>query len=102
MDNGQSGKFECSGDSKGAVPIKVVITKDAEKFSVNQATESINNGEEFTFSKNNGKILQSETKFDIVQGGQILQSLAIHTSCSKDLVVGDRLGRVTLNAFIPK
>ena len=75
LDNGQEGKFKCSGDPGGAQPVQIVITKDADKISANPSTETINVGDLFTVAKNNGDKLASETKFDIRQGVRLLQKI---------------------------
>ena len=56
----------------------------------------------FTIAKNDGNRLPSEIKFDIRQCGMALQSLTIHTSCSKELNEGDRFGGTTLRTFVPE
>ncbi|MFC1778196.1 hypothetical protein ACFL3I_12805, partial [Pseudomonadota bacterium] len=48
-----------------------------------------------------GKKLESNTKLEIKQGGNTVQKLEIHTSCSKPLNVGDVFGSLTLMEFIP-
>ena len=102
LDNPQGGKSSCLGNPASAEPVRIVITKDADKVSAAPNSETIPVGGLFTVAKTNGDRLASETRFDIRQGGVTLQSLKIHTSCSKDLAEGDRFGGVVLRTFTPE
>ncbi len=95
--NWQEDKFKCDGDAGLNEPVQIVITKDAGKVTVIPDDESIMIGDEITIIAD--KELKAETKFDIVRGGIVLQSLNIHTSCSKPLGLGDRFGSVEVNAM---
>jgi hypothetical protein len=98
--NLQEGKFVCSGDPDGATPISVVFEgKDASKTVVTPSS-GIAIGSVFSIARQDGRKLRAETKFQIRQGGETLQSLNVHTSCSKPLAVGDKFGGVTLTNFI--
>ncbi|MGA1796971.1 MAG: SdrD B-like domain-containing protein [bacterium] len=104
FDNLQNGRFLCSGDTGGAHPVRIVITKDMEKVTVSPSTEVIEPGTPgtlVTFTAT-GTRLPAEIAFDIVKDGAELQSLTIHTSCSQPLTVGDRFGNMVLKAFIPE
>jgi hypothetical protein len=102
-DNTQDpGKVTCSGDPNGAEPIQVVITKDADKFTVAPADETIGLNSTFEIRmKEDDKEFPSEIMFDIRQGGVTLQSLRFHTSCSQPLFVGDQFGSVIVTGFFP-
>lgn len=100
--NTQNGKFKCKGTLNGEEPIRVVITKDAKKVIADPNIESVYVGDQVIIYRKNGDKLASETKFDIRQGLKVLQSLTIHTSCSKPLNVGDQFGSMVLQKFIPK
>jgi len=99
--NPQEGKFVCDGDPNGAEPISIVMTKDADKIDVSPTSETIGLGQEFELKTKSGGRFGAETKFDIRQNGKTLQSLNIHTSCSKDLFVNDEFGGVILKEFYP-
>ena len=95
-------KWSCSGDPGGASPIQVVMTKDADKFTVTPVGETIGLNSNFEIRKTDGGDFPSEIKFDIRKGGTTLQSLKIHTSCSQPLKVGDQFGSVIVTEFYPK
>jgi len=104
LDNLQNGKFLCSGDTGGAHPVRIVITKDMDKVTVSpslEVTEPGTPGTSVTFTAT-GARLPAEIAFDIVKDGTVLQSLTIHTSCSQPLAVGDRFGSMVLKKFIPE
>ena len=88
--NWQEGKVTCSGDAALNGPVRLVITKDASELTVVPDDESVMIGDEVTVIANTE--LRADTQFDIVQGGAVLQSLKIHTSCSQSLRLGDRFG----------
>ncbi|MFC1532529.1 hypothetical protein ACFL7M_04060 [Thermodesulfobacteriota bacterium] len=94
--NWQEGKVTCIGDA-ALEPVRIVITKDATELTVFPDNESIMIGDEITIVANNE--LRADTQFDIVQGGVVLQSLKIHTSCSKPLSLGNRFGSVQVVAM---
>ena len=95
--NPQGGKAKCSGNSAPlGEPVEVVLTKDANKMTVDPTGQVINVGGPVTISGNNGGKLRNELKLDVRQGGDDIQVLAIHTSCSKDLFIGDRFGSLLL------
>jgi hypothetical protein len=97
-----SDKWSCSGDPGGAEPVQVVMTKDADKFTVAPGSETIGLGSTFEIWENDGGDSPSDIKFDIRQGDVALQSLKIHTSCSQPLSVGDQFGSVIVTEFFPK
>ena len=96
------GKVICSGDPDDASPVQVVMTKDADKFTVTPADEEISLNSTFEIRKIDGGDFPSEILFDIRKDGQTLQSLKFHTSCSQPLAVGDQFGSVILEVFYPR
>jgi hypothetical protein len=78
----------------------VVLTKDENLLSVNPNTETIHIGDLVNISNNSGGTMRGDTKFDVMQGSTVLQSLTIHTSCSQPLNVGDQFGSMILREFI--
>ncbi|MDH3315843.1 MAG: hypothetical protein OER43_08775 [Gammaproteobacteria bacterium] len=100
--NNQGGKTDCSGDPAGASPVRVVMTKDANEITVTPNGETLGIGGLVTISDNDGNKFASEIKFDVEQGGSVLQSLAVHTSCSAPLNVGDQFGSLILREFVPE
>lgn len=97
--NWQEGSFTCSGDPKFAEPVEVVITRDAADADVIPDSETIMVGGEVRI-RATGDRLKSNTYLDIRQKSMVLQSLKIHTSCSKPLAVGDQFGSLYLQQFI--
>jgi hypothetical protein len=93
--NLQDGKSSCSGALAGEFPVQIVITKDLADVTVSPSLEVVSIGDLVTFTAT-GSTLKSSTEFDIVQDGNVLQSLKIHTSCSKPLAVGDQFGSMIL------
>ena len=89
LDSKGNEKFKCSGDPNNAEPVEVVITKDADKATVDPSTFGLTDKVTITAT---GATLRADTKFDIRQNSTVLQSLNIHTSCSKPLEVGDQFG----------
>jgi len=100
--NDQEGKFECDGDPAGAAPVQIVITRDANKIFADPDTQALSVGDTVRIGTSNGSKMKAETEFDVRQAPDILQSLNVHTSCSKDLVEGDQFGSMRLIQFIPE
>jgi hypothetical protein len=86
--NDQSGKAECGGDAMGAEPVGIAV-EDPEKILASRDTIGV--GEVITLSAID-RSFPSTTRLDLRQGSTILQSIDIHTSCSKPLNLGDRFG----------
>ncbi|MCE7988751.1 MAG: hypothetical protein DYG89_46950 [Caldilinea sp. CFX5] len=87
--NPQSGKATCSG-SPGTGTVTIAATgKDASKISITPS--SVNPGQEVTLTSTDGKGFPSDTRLQV--GGQ---ALAIHTSCSQALNLGDVFGSLVL------
>ncbi len=95
--NLQAGKLQCNGDAGLNESVQIIITRDADKVSVVPGGESITIGDEFAIVADSE--LKAETMFNIVRDGAVLQSLNIHTSCSKPLRLGDRFGSVEVVAL---
>ena len=51
---------------------------------------------QFTIEGLNGGKLPPTSRFEISQGGDLLQRVDVHTSCSQPLNVGDTFGSLTL------
>ncbi|MEM7189481.1 MAG: Ig-like domain-containing protein, partial [Pseudomonadota bacterium] len=79
-------------DADGTVYIKVLSKKGATLFE-----GEVSEGESFSFD-NGGKKLDSETTIKIYDrdGGDLLQKIDLHTSCSAPLAIGDIFGGVQL------
>ncbi len=99
--NTQEGRFSCSEPNPlmGTSPIQIVITKDLADVTASPSMQVVTTTSEVTFTASGAK-LKAETQFDIVQDGTVMQSLNIHTSCSKPLNVGDQFGSMKLVEFI--
>ena len=101
--NPQEGKAKCSDLAPLGEPVKLLITgKGADKIEVTPVTESINVGDLVTIAKKDGNRLSANTKIEIRQGSTVLQKLEVHTSCSKELNIGDQFGSLLLEEFIPE
>jgi hypothetical protein len=102
--NTQEGKAKCSGDTGGS-PVEVVITKDDDKIAVDGViggTGSFAVGDTFEVTNledyPDPKELKASTKLRLDgRGGS--QELTIHTSCSKQLDLGDRFGALEVVAL---
>jgi len=100
--NSQEGKAKCSGENPGEAPITVTATgKDAGELYLNGYPEpttlddlDILGNDLVSFTRPGGKDgeLKASTKFEVEGSGGAVQSLEIHTSCSKPLNVGDYFG----------
>ncbi len=89
VSNAQDGKGSCSGVADPGDPVSVTITKDAGTVS---ATPDSGIGVfNLTTLSQAGDQLESSTEFDVTGAGGT-QSIAIHTSCSQPLNLGDRFG----------
>lgn len=86
--NDQEGKVDCSG-MPGGDAVSIQVNKDADKVQVSPSN-GIVAGTRVSFAATDKK-LKSELKFEV--GGQ---ELAIHTSCSKPLNLGDQFGSMKL------
>jgi hypothetical protein len=109
--NDQRGKAKCQ-DFAPLGPDDVAVRveyrgKDRKKITVMPNDESVYvvgpaGSNIVTLEATRRKELHSSTKFEIKRGGEKLQKLEIHTSCSKPLNVGDQFGSLILREFIPK
>jgi cysteine-rich repeat protein len=93
--NLQEGKLACNGNPAGAEPVHIVALSD--KVQVSPGPYAI--GDLVTVSDPKGKKLSAETELSIRAGGRVVQTLNIHTSCSKRLEVGDQFGALILRAM---
>jgi hypothetical protein len=89
--NDQSGKATCSGDPGGMEPVQIINQEGSSA----PGDESLFVGDIVTLTPG-GSTFPSQTDIDVVEGGQTLQSVSIHTSCSKPLSVGDVFGSLRL------
>jgi hypothetical protein len=95
LGNDQSGKAECNGDPAGAAPVSVTYTgKSPGDVTVSPAA-GILIGQEVRVTATGTDHLKASTKLLIADTGT-LQSLEIHTSCSKPLALGDVFGALTV------
>lgn len=98
--NLQGDKATCVGDSAGAEPVQIMYTgKDPDKISVTPSTETISVGDRIVLEATGRSELHADSTLEVLQGGTLLQSLGIHTSCSQPLEVGDVFGSLTLVAI---
>lgn len=101
--NPQEGKASCGGPLMGEEPVEVVYTGgDSDKIGVVEGGEVIEVGDSVTLEAFGTSKLKAESLLEVRQGGVVLQSLNIHTSCSKALVVGDQFGALILQEFVPE
>ena len=89
LGNPQDGKAKCEGTTGGAT---AAIVPD--KSSIKADPSLVGVGDVFTIRQKEGKELKASTKLEVVGSGT--QKLTIHTSCSKDLNVGDVFGSLKL------
>lgn len=63
----------------------------------------VTNGDTFTFSGTRGrkKLVPPKIYIEISKGGDLLQRVTFHTSCSQPLNVGDQFGGVAVFGFTP-
>lgn len=97
--NNQEGKCQCNGDAGANDGISIVMTKDADKVTVSPS-KNIQLGDVISIVAD--KEIKAETQFKIVKNGKVLQTLNIHTSCSKPLRLGDRFGSMEVVAMLMK
>jgi hypothetical protein len=92
-------KFECSGDPMLAQPVEVVSLEPS-RYGVSPGGEVVLIGGRIRVTAVGGTF-PANTYLEVRQGGQRLQYLKIHTSCSAPLNVGDQFGSLILREFIP-
>jgi len=98
--NPQDGKFHCSGDPAFTQPVQVVC--DTGDCTAIPSDASVNLNTLVTLSAPGSKFGE-ETDIEIRSSSDVLlQDLQIHTSCSKQLEVGDRFGSLVLWGMIPE
>jgi hypothetical protein len=97
--NWQAGKVECDGDAGSWQPVRIEV-EDGSRTMASPSDASIMIGDDITLVADDK--LGANTGFDIVQGRDVIQSLSIHTSCSKPLAVGDRFGAMEVVAMRPR
>ena len=105
LDNPQEGRATCTGDPAAAEPVSIAyIGKDPDKFGVTPGGESIQVNGTVTVEAIGRSTMHADTRLEIRQGGVVLQTVNLHTSCSKSLGVGDIFGalRIEQIVFVPK
>ena len=78
---------------------------DRAKVWFDSGTATINLGDSFAIDAGNGgeSKLKADTRVHIFDdSGTLLQTVKFHTSCSKDLNLGDQFGAIMLTGFIPE
>ena len=95
--NDQEGKFECEETGALGNLDRVEMTKDADKISV----EISGNEVTIFYDDPEGEKFPSEIEYKIT-GSTGTQSQTLHTSCSKQLNVGDQFGALILQEFVPE
>lgn len=112
--NSQGSKAVCTdGATAASGPVEIIYTgKDAgTKIAITPGSgattgEVINVGDSIVLTSSrtgkdgSAKGLHANSKFDIKQGGVIIQQLEIHTSCSVPLNVGDQFGSLQVTGFV--
>lgn len=91
--NDQSGKATCSGNAGAAEPVEVVLVGGPSDAALSPTGEVVGIGDLVIITATDNT-LDSATELEIRQGGAVLQSISIHTSCSQPLNLGDRFGGV--------
>jgi hypothetical protein len=101
--NEQEDKFICNDvPPLPGGPVEVVyIGKDANQIEIVEKGETIPVGGQVTINAFDRDRLHAESMMEIRQGGNVIQYLNVHTSCSKSLVVGDQFGSFVLTEFNP-
>ena len=101
--NDQGSKAICTGSLNGEEPVFMeYVGKDPNKIDMSPATETISVGDMVTLNAFDKSRLHSASKIEISQGGQVIQEIELHTSCSQTLNIGDQFGSLLLKEFIPE
>ena len=100
-DNPQEGKFECVGSPNGQVFSDIIYTgKKPENVGITfDSPAGVGIGEPGTLvivESLVGNKLEAESILEIQVNGRVAQEVNIHTSCSKDIVVGNQFGSLML------
>lgn len=95
-------KWSCSGSGPGnAATVYITASKNDDGTGGTYFAGTVNLNAEFTAIAASGgsTTFPSNTYFRVLssQGGTLLQTVKIHTSCSTPLVAGDQLGSFKLN-----
>jgi DNA-binding beta-propeller fold protein YncE len=103
LGNPQGGKAECTDFVLGDGPVNIEYTgKDPGKITVNPSN-GINEGALFRVTATGRNKLHADTKLEIYDSDMsLMQSLKIHTSCSKPLQLGDVFGSLRVVEFTTK
>jgi hypothetical protein len=99
--NEQGDKADCiDGEAVITEPVTVIVYDKKEDNVLLE--QNLNVGDIFTLSPSEEKSkFDSETIVRIFSGEEQVQSLNIHTSCSRPLNIGDQFGSLVLHSFLP-
>ena len=101
-DHSQGDRAECSGSLAGEEPVTIVYTgRDDEDFTVTPGS-SIAAGDLVSVEATGRDRFHAEAELEVRQGGTVLQSIELHTSCSRPLNIGDQFGSLILRDFTPE
>lgn len=97
-------KVACSGDPQDAPVVRILITNNSSPTSTSALVwfdGTVNLGQMFAMSAANaGQTKMGTDSFAYVYvGGQLVQSIKFHTSCSQPLLRGDQYGSLRLEGF---
>ena len=96
-----AGKWSCSGGGpNGAGSVYITATKNSDGSGGTYFAGTVALNAEFTVNSASGgsNTFPANTYFRILssQGGTLLQTVGVHTSCSTPLVAGDQLGSIKI------
>ena len=97
--NMQGDKASCEdpGSGPGTGAVEIFAAKGKSKKGGFTVTPSIvSPGDKFTIESGKGGRLSSTSRFEIVEAGEVVQVVTIHTSCSRPLETLDSFGSLTL------
>lgn len=100
--NIQGKKSECTGDAGDARPVTIRVSKKSGKNGGSTFTNtSIGDLITITAADVNGKDkFPSEITIEILDGGSVVETNRLHTSCSAPLAVGDQFGSMLVTRLI--
>ncbi len=101
LSNPQAGKASCEGDPQFQSPVRIVAS--SKNLADPSSFDGISVGDTFTLHTSKDR-LGANTTIQLLDPatGVELADLAIHTSCSKPLAVGDQFGPLTVRALTSK
>ncbi|MDH3254417.1 MAG: carboxypeptidase regulatory-like domain-containing protein [Acidobacteriota bacterium] len=96
---GTKGDYYCNGSLFLDEPVQLFVMKKSERFRVTPSQEILEIGDRVTISSTTEKQMFPATRIELRQGGQVLQEIGVHTSCSQPFNVGDQFGSLVVRAF---